>query len=97
MYLCKLGQDPSTDSEDNALKQSYTVAGTDTDGILTKTNMSPLNWGWGDINIICVILKSILMTHLLISFFMEYNYLYNLTNKPTDQPQIEAVEVIDGS
>ena len=45
--LCKLGQNPFTGSEDNALKQSYTDAGTNADGIHTKTNMSPLDWGWG--------------------------------------------------
>ena len=47
MYLCKLGQNPFTGSEDNTLKQSYTDAGTDADGIHTKTNMPPPPWSGG--------------------------------------------------
>ena len=75
MYLCKLGQNPLTGSEDNTLKQSYT----DANGIHIKINLSPhLGLGVGDINInllIYVNLKSVHMTYLLISLLMEYNYL----------------------
>ena len=67
-----------TGSEDDVRKQSYTDACTDADGIHTKTNMSPLDWGWWDINIkllIYVNLKSVHMTYLHISLLMEYVYL----------------------
>ena len=79
MYLCKLDQNPFTGSEDNALKQSYTDAGANADGIHTKTNIPPpLDWGWGDINIkllIYVNLNSVHVPYLLKSLLMEYNYL----------------------
>ena len=37
--------------------------------------------------------------HRLLSLIEEIiiNHLYSLTNKPNDQPHIEAAEVIDGS
>ena len=42
MDLCKFGQNPSTALEDNARNQSYTDADTNSDGICTKSDMSPL-------------------------------------------------------
>ena len=41
-YLCKFGQNTSTDSEDNARKRSYADADANVDEIRAKNNMSPL-------------------------------------------------------
>ena len=44
MNICKFGQIPLTGSEDKARKLSYIDAGTDADGIHSKTNMPPPPW-----------------------------------------------------
>ena len=43
MYLCKFGENPSTDSENNIQKQSFAKA----DGICTKIIAPPPPFGWG--------------------------------------------------
>ena len=49
IYLRKVGQNPSTGSEDNAQKRSYADANAEADGIHIK-NMSPILW-LGDITL----------------------------------------------
>ena len=49
MYLCKLGQNPSNGSEDNARKRSYADADADADGIRTKNSISSHPSGFGNI------------------------------------------------
>ena len=63
VYLCKFGQNPITGSEDNALKQSYTDAGTDADGIHTKINMPPWIGGGRQRHKFAYICKSEVCSH----------------------------------
>ena len=66
MYLCKLGQNSFTGSEDNA--ETKTDAGTDADGIHTKTNMSPLDKGWGNRHKFAYICKSEVCSHDIFTY-----------------------------
>ena len=71
MYLGKLGQNPFSGSEDNALKATQTPAQTPMGS--TPKAICPLGLGVGDLKInllIYVNLKSVHMTYLLINLLI---------------------------